>query len=810
LWRIARNSPYPRHFFAPRWQFDLSRSIGDPRNAGIREIRRITQRNRAALRLAGALGLIFATPVAAEIASPSQASVIVEGNRRVDAETVRSYFHTGPDGHFDEAARDAALKALIATGLFDKVAIERSGERLVVHVSEAPVLDRVALEGNKKVKDADLAAAVEAKPRGSLQRATVQADVGRIIEAYQRAGRAEVRVDPQIIDRGNGRVDLVYAITEGAKTPVRQIDFTGNKAFGKRQLSAVIKTSATHMLSFLTGGDVYDPDRIAQDREQLRLYYRSKGYADINVSSAKAEYDPAVKGFTLSFAIDEGPLYHFREVSVACNIPGMDCDKLRALPTAHPGAVFDGNALDKTTELLAIEMAKLGYPFAQATPQLTRDVTAQRIDVAFVIEQGPRTYVERIEIHGNTRTREYVIRREFDIAEGDAYNKTLIDRAERRLKNLNYFKTVKISSRPGSAPDHVILDVETVDQATGDFNVAGGYSTTDGALVEVKVGDRNFYGTGKNVQAAFTYGQYARGIDLAASEPYFLGTKVAAGIELFGRQSDANSYQSYGTTTYGARLQLGTPINEELGVQWRYSIYNQDITLSPNASGLTPSLAVRQAAAAGPTWVSAPGSTTTYSTLDNAKSPTSGIKSQLSQDLAGLGGDVKFLKTTEDVRYYKSLSSDLVGMVRAQGGYVTGWGGQQVPLMNNFFGGPTMVRGFAPNGFGPRDLTPGTTMDNVGGSAYWATTAELQSAIPGVPNEYGLRATAFVDAGSVFRYSGSTAGLQVANKNVVRSSIGAGLTWASPFGALTVDYAVPLSKAAYDVVQPLRFSAGGF
>jgi outer membrane protein insertion porin family len=780
------------------------------------EIRRITRRNRVrlsgvtALRLAAALSLVSATPVVATPAPSPQSSIVVEGNRRVDVETIRSYFRPAPDGYFDEAARDAALKALIATGLFEKVSIERTGDRLVVHLSEAPVLDRVAFEGNKKVKDADLAAAIESKPRGSLQRATVQSDVGRIIEAYRRAGRAEVRVDPQIIDRGNGRVDLVYAIAEGAKTPVRQIGFIGNKAFGERQLRAVIKTSATHMLSFLTGGNVYDPDRVLQDQEQLRFYYRSKGYADVDVAPAKAEYDPATRGFTLTFLIEEGPLYHFREVDVACNIPGMNCERLRALPTARAGAVFDGNALDKSTELLAIEMAKLGYPFAQATPRLTRHAATQQIDVVFVIDEGPRAYVERIEIHGNTRTRDYVIRREFDIAEGDPYNKTLIDRAERRLKNLNYFKSVKISNRPGSAPDHVILDVEAVDQATGDLNVAGGYSTVDGALVELKVSERNFYGTGKNVQAVFTLGQYARGANLAASEPYFLGTKVAAGIELFGRQADASSYQSYGSTTYGARLQLGTPITEEIGVQWRYSIYNQNITLSPNSSGLTPSLAVRQAAAAGPTWVSAPGSTTTYSTLDNTRSPTSGIRSQLSQDLAGLGGDVKFLKTTEDVRYYRSLSSDLVGMVRAQGGYVTGWGGQQVPLMNNFFGGPTMVRGFAPNGFGPRDLTPGTTMDNVGGSAYWATTAELQSAIPGIPNEYGLRATAFVDAGSVFRYSGSAAGLQVANKNVVRSSIGAGLTWASPFGALTVDYAIPLTRAAYDVVQPLRFSAGGF
>jgi outer membrane protein insertion porin family len=313
-----------------------------------------------------------------------------------------------------------------------------------------------------------------------------------------------------------------------------------------------------------------------------------------------------------------------------------------------------------------------------------------------------------------------------------------------------------------------------------------------------------------------TYGQYARGIDLQASEPYFLGTRVAASIELYGRQNAASPYQSYGSDIYGATLQLGTPITEQLGVQYRYSIYNQDVTLNPASLAGTPSLPIQQAALAGPQWVSAVGSSVNYSTLDNTKSPTSGFNSQLRQDLAGLGGDVRFLRTSEDLRYYRPINDDVVSLVRAQGGYITGWGGQQVPLLNSFFGGPTMVRGFAPNGFGPRDLTPGTTMDNVGGSMYWATTAELQRNIPGVPQEYGLKATAFVDAGSVFRYSGPTTfpgsaqSLQLANQNIVRSSVGAGLTWASPFGNLTVDYAVPLTKAAYDVVQPLRFSACGF
>jgi outer membrane protein insertion porin family len=756
-----------------------------------------------------AAGLFSAHARAAE-------TIEVQGNRRIDTETVRSYFHATADGRFDAAARDAALKSLLGTGLFDTVTIDRAGDRLIVHLTEAPVLDRVAFEGNKKIKDTELEAVVQSKARGTLQRAVVQADVGRVMEAYRHAGRDDVGVVPQVIDRGNGRVDLVYVVTEGAKTTVRQIDFVGNHVFGKRQLAAVIKTSATNMLSFLTGGDDYDQDRIAADREQLRLYYRSKGYADASVTSAKAEYDPAIHGFMLTFTIDEGERYHFGDVSVVCNVPGLDSEKLRRLLVARSGATFDGNALDKTDEVLAIELSKLGFPFAQATPRATRDAAARRIDVAFTIDQGPRTYVERIDIHGNTRTRGYVIRREFDIAEGDAYNKSLIDRAERRLKNLNYFKTVKISRLPGSAADRVVLDVEVAEQSTGDFNISGGYSTTDGLLAEVKVGDRNFLGSGKALAASVTYGQYARGVDLSASEPYFLGTRVAAGIELYGRQTDTSPYQSYGSTIYGATMQLGTPITEQLGVQYRYSIYNQDVTLNPASLTAVPSLPIQQAALAGPQWVSAVGSTVTYSTLDNNKSPTSGFNSQLKQDLAGLGGDVKFLRTTEDLRYYHAISDDVVSLARAQGGYVTGWGGQQVPLLNSFFGGPTMVRGFAPNGFGPRDLTPGTTMDNVGGSMYWATTAELQSNIPGVPQEYGLKATAFVDAGSVFRYTGPTAfpgsaqSMQVANSNIVRSSAGAGLTWASPFGNLTVDYAVPLTKAAYDVVQPLRFSAGGF
>jgi len=759
-----------------------------------------------------AAGLLSGVPPAAA----ADETIVVEGNKRVDPATVRSYFKSGADGKFDEAARDAGLKALIETRLFDKVSVDRSGEKLIVHVHEAPVLDKVVFEGNKRIKDTELSPGIESKPRGSLQRAMVQSDVNHIIEAYKHLGRDDVSVKPVIIDRGSDRVDLVFEITEGGKTPVKAINFVGNTAFGKRQLAAVIKTSATNMLSFITGGDVYDPDMVNADRELIRTYYRNKGYADASVRAVNAEYDPATKGFTLTYTIDEGPLYRFGAIDVASHVEGVDGDKFRRLLSVQPGALFNGAALDKNNDKLTAELAKLGYPFARVQARTLRDASGKNIDVAFSIDQGPHAYIERIDIKGNTKTRGYVIRREFDITEGDAFNKGLLDRAERRLKTLDYFKTVKITTKPGSTPDRVIVEVELQEKDTGDFNIAGGYSTTDGWLAELKLGDRNVGGTGLALASSFTYGQYTRGFDVSATDPGFFGNRASAGVDLFAKETIANDFVSYGTLNYGATMLVGTPITDQLGMQFRYSIANQSISIDPASLAVPPSIVVREAALTGPQWVSSVGDTATYSTVDNPKAPTEGFSSQLKQDLAGLGGDVRFLRTTEDFHYYHALNDDVVALARAQGGYITGWGGSQVPLIDNFFGGPQMVRGFAPYGFGPRDLTPGTTMDNVGGSMYWATTAELQSNIPGLPSEYGLKAIAFVDSGSVFRYSGpttfpgSTQSLQLANANVLRSSVGVGMTWASPFGPLNVSYAVPLTKASYDVTQPLGFTASPF
>src|SRR4051812_33431433 len=474
--------------------------------------------------------------LASSLAAAAAETLAVQGNRRVDAETVRSYFHADANGRYQAAALDDGLKALVATGLFEDVKIDRTDGRTEVRVSEAKALDRVAFEGNKKVKDADLAAAVLSKPRAGLQRATVQGDVARIIQAYHHAGRDDVRVVPEIIDRGNDRLDLVFTITEGKKTPVRAISFVGNQAYGARQLRAVIKTSATNVLSFVTGGNVYDADRVNEDREQLRQYYRNHGYADAEVTNVRVDYDTASSGYNLIFAIEEGPLYRFGAIDVACDVPGLACERLSPQVLAQQGDAYDEGKLGKTAETLTAELAKLGFPFAQVEPIVNRNAQARLANITFRIEQGQRSYVERIEIHGNTRTRDDVIRREFDIGEGDAYNKTLIDRAERRLKNLNYFKSVKITNEPGSAPDRIVINVTVVEQPTGEFAISGGYSTADGFLGEVSVGERNLLGRGQYARVAVQYGQYTKGFELGFVEPYLLGQRIALGIDIFAKE----------------------------------------------------------------------------------------------------------------------------------------------------------------------------------------------------------------------------------------------------------------------------------
>lgn len=772
---------------------------------------------------AGAVSVVSSNVAVAQ----SVRSIVVQGNRRVEAETVRSYFHGGSGGQLNAIQIDEGLKALYATGLFSDVRISRAGGRLVVTVVENPVINQVAFEGNKKAKDEQLSAEVQSKPRGTLSRPAVQADVQRIIEIYRRSGRFDVRVEPKIIELPNNRVNLVFEIREGAKTGVKTIRFVGAKAFSSGRLEDVIKTSETGLLSFLQTSDIYDPDRVEADRDLLRRFYLKHGYADVRVVSAVGEYDPGRKGFVVTFTIDEGPKYRFGKVDVISNVHAINPASLRGRLKVGSGDVYNADLVEKSVEGMTIEAAKRGYAFATVHPRGDRDFQNRRINLLFVVEEGARAYIERVDIRGNTRTRDYVIRREFDIGEGDPYNRALIDRAERRLKNLNFFKTVKITNGPGSAPDRVVVNVDVEEKSTGEFSISGGYSTADGFISELSIAERNLLGRGQFAKASVSYGQNTRGFDLSFVEPYLLGYRMSGGVDLFARQNLATNYVSYDTKTVGANFRLGFALTEELSLQPRYSIYRQEITLPGrfNDCSLTnpapgcynngeASLAVRESLAGGPVLVSSLGYTVAYNTLDNNTVPTGGLFAQFKQDVAGVGGDVNFVRSTVDTRNYYEVLPDIVGVLHLQGGHATGYGGKGLRMLDHFFMGPNLVRGFAPSGIGPRDLTPSTNQDALGGSMYWGASVELQTPLYFLPKEIGIKLAAFADAGSVWNYRGITSwsqtgeSLTVADSAAVRSSVGIGVIWDSPLGPLRFDLAYALTKENYDRTQFFRFSGG--
>jgi outer membrane protein insertion porin family len=831
--------------------------------------------------------IMFAVPVAGTmaamlVASPavaqSTASIQVEGNRRVEVDTIRSYFKPGPGGRLDQAQIDDGLKALIETGLFQDVRITQPGGHILVTVIENPVIGKVAFEGNKKVKDEQLSAEVQSKPRGTLSRPMVQSDAQRIAEIYRHSGRYDVTVTPEIIEQPNNRVDLVFTITEGAKTGVRQVEFIGNVAYSSYRLKDIIKTHESNLLSFLGGGDVYDPDRVEADRDLIRRFYLKHGFADVQVVAALTEYDPQQKGFLVTFKIEEGQQYRVAAVNFQSSIPTLDGNSLSGFSRVGTGAVYNAEALEKSVEEMQIEASRRGYAFAIVRPRGDRNFENHTVTITFAIDEGPRTYIERINVRGNTRTRDYVIRREFDISEGDAYNRALVDRAERRLKNLDFFKSVKITTEPGSSSDRVILIVDLEEKSTGDFSVSGGYSTTDGALAEVSVSERNFLGRGLFAKAAVTYGQYARGLSLSYVDPYLLDYRVALGLDAFYREQLANSYISYGTKTIGFSPRLGFALREDLTLQLRYSIYQQTISLpgyldncnntlgssfNPTpafanvngyASGSTQngatdtsgtglwcysdgeaSLPVRKELAGGATLTSSVGYSLNYNTLDNNKNPTDGLLIDFKQDFAGVGGDVTYLKSTIDAKYFTPLVADIVGLIHVQGGILNKVGSNDLRMLDQFQMGPNLVRGFAPNGIGPRDINPYGTMDALGGTKYWGASYELQMPFWFLPKEVGLKGALYADAGGLYDYQGPTnwyatgevntagckpptqypnpspgtcLGLQYDSGNLVRTSVGVGLIWASPFGPLRFDYAIPLTKGQFDRVQQFKFGGG--
>jgi outer membrane protein insertion porin family len=759
--------------------------------------------------LTGALG--SASVVEAQGVAIREIRVV--GNRRVEPETVRSYLQFSVGDAYDAGKIDRSLKALFATGLFSDVRIDREGNAVVVAVVENPVINQVAFEGNSEVDTQTLQSEVQLKPRSVYTRARALADVQRILDLYRRQGRFAASVEPKIIELEQNRVNLVFEITEGGATKVKGINFIGNRAFSDSQLRDIITTTQSGWFDFLKGTSVYDQDRLSLDRELLRQYYLKNGYADARVVSGNAELDRDGSGFFITFVVEEGDLYSFGNVRIESALPAIRTESLQSELLTTPGQVYNASQIDKTVEKLTLLVSEQGFAFARVRPRADRNAAARTIDLTYAIDEGPRVYIERINVSGNLRTKDYVIRREFRLAEGDAFNPLLVDKAKKRLQALGFFKAVDVKRRPGSAPDRIVLDVELLEQPTGELSFGAGYSTNEGVIGDVSLTERNLLGNGQFLRLKVGGSAERAQVDLSFTEPRFLDRNLAAGFDLFFKDVDQLEQSSFKSRKSGGSLRLGFPISENIWFNTNYTLSHDDIY----EVGANASRAVKEAEGAALT--SSLGGAISYDSRNHPRNPNRGVYLQVGSDFAGVGGDVQYIRTQGEGRAYYPITENITFVGRLIGGHVEGWGGQDVRLLDLYYKGGETVRGFDRAGYGPRDLVTG---DALGGTSFWAATAEVRFPLPLIPDELGMSGAVFADAGSLFGAGALAKGLNtecgratpdpavgvcLADEASVRSSVGVGLLWNSPLGPLRLDYAYALTKESFDETQLIRFGA---
>ncbi|TPO01074.1 outer membrane protein assembly factor BamA [Mesorhizobium sp. B1-1-5] len=764
----------------------------------------------AALVVPGALAVQFAATSVAEAAIISR--VEVSGNQRVDAETIRNYISIKPGKPFSSSDIDDAVKALFGTGLFSDVQINQVGSSLVVKVSEYKVVNQVLFQGNKKIKDNALQMGIQLKPRATFSQQALDADVEAIKTAYKRIGRDDAAVTTQVMDLGDNRVNVVFNINEGGRTQIAAINFVGNHAYSSRRLSDVINTKRSSWLSFVLRDDVYDEDKLRADQELLRRFYYNHGYADFQVVSAVGELDDATNKYTVTITVQEGDRYTFGDVSVESTIPEVDSKSLESAVETHKGDVYNAKDVEDSIVALTEKVAGSGYAFAQVTPRGDRDFENHTISVVYTIDQGTKAYVERIEIRGNDRTRDYVIRREFDVSEGDAFNQVLIQRAKKRLEALDYFQSVDISTVPGSAPDQVVLVVTVVEKSTGEFSVGAGYSTggdTPGPSIEGSITERNFLGRGQYIKLSAGGGKHSRDFAVSFTEPYFLGRRIAAGFDIY---KSTREYSHYDTDVTGATVRFGLPITGSVSTQLAYNISQEKYSypdncltggaLDPTKCDVSPAI---QAGIAESPWLKSSVSLgLVYNTIDDMKNPHEGLYVTGTTEFAGLGGDAKWVKVTGRASVYQTLSEqlDLVGLVSGGAGYLAAYGSNDLRVFDYFQSNDRMIRGFEYGGIGP--VASGGSGDHLGGTTYFNASAEAQFPLPVIPESFGLRGAVFADAATL--YGNNLVGVDSSSTGMkLRASVGVGLMWASPFGPIRIDYAIPVKKESTDNVQEFNF-----
>ncbi|MCP5372883.1 MAG: outer membrane protein assembly factor BamA [Hyphomicrobiales bacterium] len=748
----------------------------------------------AGLCLAMGLGLVPGRPAVAQ-SSGEVTSIVIEGAQRIEPSTIQSYLVIKVGDRYSASLVDQSLKRLFATGLFADVRFRHEGGQLTVTVLENPVINRIAFEGNRRVEDDTLRAEVTLRPRIIYTRTKVQADVQRILTVYRRSGRFAATVEPKVIQLPQNRIDLVFEINEGELTAVRDVRFVGNRHFSDFRLREVVRTKETRWYRFLTSDDSYDPDRLTLDRELLRRFYLNEGFADFRVLSSVAELTPDRSGFFITFSVDEGARYEFGEIKVETRIRGLQPEDIQDVLTVEQGDWYEADEVDRTIDKLTDRVGNMGFAFVDIRPRVNRDAEARKIAITFEVNEGPRVFVERIDINGNVRTVDDVIRREFRLVEGDAFNAAKLRRSKQRLHNLDFFSKVEVERVPGSSPDKTVIKVDVEEKSTGSLSVGAGYSTTNGAVADFGIQESNLLGRGYNLRLKLLLAQRQSQIDLGFTNPWFLDREIAAGFDVFHVVSDRQDESSYDDTTSGFALRAAYPVYDHLVQGWKYTLRRTEVeNVASSASTYVKSQE-------GVSVLSQVTHTLTYDRRNSRLLPSEGYVVRMTNDVAGLGGTSHFMRNKVDGAYYYQIYDQWVVSVSGSTGYIFGLG-EDVELIHRFFIGGDDLRGFATAGVGPRDTR---TQDALGGEWMYAGALELKFPL-GLPSEIGINGRVFTDIGSTGQLA--AAGPTVADTGSLRASAGFGLSWISPFGPIGVDFGFPILKENFDIEETIRINFG--
>ena len=730
-------------------------------------------------------------------------AIRVQGNQRIEESTIRSYMLVQPGDAFDPDRLDRSLKSLFSTGLFQDVSLQRQGGTLNVKVMENPIINRIAYEGNRKLTDDQLLKTVQLKPRSVFTPQLAQADRQRILNAYAKAGRYAATVDPKIIRLDQNRVDVVFEINEGATTLVSRIAMIGNHAYSESRLREVIASREEAFYRFLSNSDQYDPERVNFDKELLRRFYLKNGYADFEVKSATAELAPDRSAFLLTFVLNEGERYTVGKIDIDSKLRNLDVETLRPLLRIEPGDTYDGDAVEKTSQALQDSIQQRGFAFVEVKPRIARDRAKHTVDLVFDIGEAPRVYVERIDISGNTRTKDKVIRREFRIAEGDAFDSSAVRNSRVRLQDLGYFNSVQVNPSPGSAPDRAIINAIVDEKATGELTLGGGYSTDAGALLNVGLRERNLIGTGIDASVNGVLAQRSSQVDLSVTDPYFLDRNLAAGFDLFHIRNNNQQIAAYSERRTGGALRIGYEFNEHLRQAWTYSL------VSRNVYDIQSGASVYITNQTGQSLLSQLGTTVSIDYRDSRVDPHDGGLVRIGVDYAGIGGTARYLRSKVDGNYYVPLESITgddawVLALSAGTGYLAQLGKEE-KIIDRFFLGGDNLRGFQSGGAGPHAVGP-NSIDSIGGRFIYTQTTELRFPLP-VSADFGISGRAFVDVGALTQVT-QLPGTEVFNSASPRVGAGVGVSWKTPFGLINIDLAEAVVKQKNDQTQLFRFGFG--